>query len=38
MPNARLVSLPGLDHGGSSDRADLVLSHVLSFLEEVDNP
>jgi pimeloyl-ACP methyl ester carboxylesterase len=37
MPNARLVSLPGLDHGGAFDRVDLVMPHVLSFLEEVDN-
>jgi pimeloyl-ACP methyl ester carboxylesterase len=35
MPNARLVSLPGLDHGAAFDRADLVLPHVLRFLETV---
>jgi pimeloyl-ACP methyl ester carboxylesterase len=37
MPNARLVSLPGVDHGGGFDRVDLVLPHVLSFLEEIDS-
>jgi pimeloyl-ACP methyl ester carboxylesterase len=37
MPNVRLVSLPGVDHGGGFDRVDLVLPLVLSFLEEVDS-
>ena len=35
MPNARLVSLPGQDHGGAFDRVDLVLPHVLRFLGTV---
>jgi pimeloyl-ACP methyl ester carboxylesterase len=33
MPNARLIPLPGLDHGGGFDRVDLVLPHVQRFLD-----
>jgi pimeloyl-ACP methyl ester carboxylesterase len=35
MPNAGFVSLPGVDHGGGFDRVELVLPHVLKFLEKV---
>lgn len=33
MQNAVFVSLPGLDHGGAFRRKDIVLPHVLKFLE-----
>lgn len=35
IPNARLVSLPGLDHVEGIRYSDKVLPHVLSFLKEV---
>jgi pimeloyl-ACP methyl ester carboxylesterase len=35
MPNVTFVSLPGLDHGGTITRSDLVLPHVVKFLAEV---
>lgn len=34
MPNARFVSLEGLDHGSGFDRSDLVLPYVFQFLDE----
>jgi pimeloyl-ACP methyl ester carboxylesterase len=35
MPHAETVLLPGLDHAAAGDRSDLVLPHVLPFLERV---
>lgn len=35
VPDARWVSLPGLNHGQASARGDLVLPHVLPFLAAV---
>jgi pimeloyl-ACP methyl ester carboxylesterase len=35
MPNARFVSIDGLDHLQAFFRSDLVLPHVRAFLEEV---
>ena len=35
MPNARFVSMAGLDHVQSFDRTDLVLSHIREFLSRV---
>ncbi len=35
MPNATFVSFPGLDHGQTSRRSDLVLPHVADFLNRV---
>lgn len=35
IPNARFVSLPGLDHMGGWRHSDQVLPHVLGFLKEV---
>lgn len=35
MPNARFVSLPGVDHNGSLIRSDLVLPHIKKFLAEI---
>lgn len=32
MPNAELVTLPGLDHGGAIVRSNLVIPHVQRFL------
>jgi pimeloyl-ACP methyl ester carboxylesterase len=32
MPDARFVSLPGLDHGGASAAVDAIMPHVLAFL------
>ncbi len=32
LPDARFVSLPGEDHGGTFNRSDLVLPHVREFL------
>ncbi len=37
MPNARLVSIPDLDHETCFNRSDLVLPHVFQFLDEQDN-
>ena len=35
MPNARFVSMPGLDHVQTFDRTDLVLPHIKEFLGKV---
>jgi pimeloyl-ACP methyl ester carboxylesterase len=35
IPNARLVSLPGLDHMGVYSNFDMVLPHVLNFIKDV---
>lgn len=35
MLNATFVSFPGLDHGQTNQRSDLVLPHVTKFLAEV---
>ena len=35
MPNATVVTLPGLDHIEAADRADLMLPHIRRFLAEV---
>ena len=35
IPNARFVSLPGLDHLKAYSRGDLVLPHVRQFLAEI---
>jgi pimeloyl-ACP methyl ester carboxylesterase len=32
MPDARFISLPGLDHGGVGVTVDLIMPHVLAFL------
>ena len=37
MPQARFVSLPGLDHAKAFLRSDLVLPHFKEFLAEVSN-
>ncbi len=37
MPNARFISIPGLDHEVGFHRSDLVLPHVFQFLDEQDN-
>ena len=37
MPNSRLITLPGLDHGEAFDRVDLVLPLAYKFLEEESN-
>jgi pimeloyl-ACP methyl ester carboxylesterase len=34
MPRASIVTFPGLDHGGTLVRSDLVLPHIQSFLDE----
>jgi hypothetical protein len=34
MPNATLVSFPGLNHGETFRRADVVLPHVTQFLHK----
>ena len=36
MPNAKLVTLSGLDHGESIRRSDLMVPHITSFLTTVD--
>lgn len=36
MRNAEFVALPGLDHGGCLDRADLVVPHVRRFVKSVE--
>jgi pimeloyl-ACP methyl ester carboxylesterase len=35
LPNARFVTLPGLDHFQAASRADLVLPHVTAFLSDI---
>ena len=35
MPNARLVSFPGLNHSQTSQASHLVVPHVTQFLHEV---
>ena len=35
MPNVTFASFPGLDHGQTSQRSDLVLPHVQKFLRSV---
>ena len=35
LPDARFISLSGLNHSQASERADLVLPHVLPFLAKV---
>jgi pimeloyl-ACP methyl ester carboxylesterase len=35
MPASTFVSLPGLDHGGVLDRADLVVPHIHRFLSSI---
>jgi hypothetical protein len=32
MPDARFVSLPGLDHGGAGVTVEAIMPHVLAFL------
>jgi hypothetical protein len=34
IPNARFISFPGLSHIDGFNRSDLVLPHVLKFLDE----
>ena len=34
MPNAKFVSIPGVDHATGFDRSDLILPHVHKFLAE----
>ena len=36
MPNAKLVTLPGINHVEAFIRIDLVLPHITKFLEEVN--
>lgn len=36
MPHATFVALEDLDHAGAIARSDLVLPHVLAFLEHID--
>jgi pimeloyl-ACP methyl ester carboxylesterase len=36
MQNADFVSLPGIDHGGAFRRKDIVLPHVLKFLNTLE--
>lgn len=38
MPRATAVALDGLDHGQAFDERDLVLSHVLPFLDGLSQP
>jgi len=38
MPNATFVSLPGLNHLETRDRADIILPHITKFLEKVKRP
>ena len=35
IPDARWVSLPGLDHGQANQRIDMALPHIESFLKDV---
>ena len=35
LPNARLVTLPGINHVEGFSRSDLILPHLISFLVEV---
>jgi pimeloyl-ACP methyl ester carboxylesterase len=35
MPDARFVSLPGLNHVGAAAAVDLIMPHVLAFLASV---
>jgi hypothetical protein len=37
LPNATYVVLPGLDHGQSFLRSDIVLPHIKEFLAQVSN-
>ena len=37
LPDASFVSLPGVDHLSAWSRTDLVLPHVLAFLEKVES-
>jgi pimeloyl-ACP methyl ester carboxylesterase len=37
LPNARWISIPGLDHLAAMVRSDAVLPHVMEFLEDVSN-
>ena len=37
LPNAKFVSLPGQDHGGTFTRSDLVLPHVQDFLSQTSS-
>ena len=37
LPNAKFVSLPGQDHGGTFTRSDLVLPHIHEFLSQVSH-
>lgn len=34
MPNAKFVTIPGVDHESGFERSDLILPHVLQFLAE----
>lgn len=36
MPNARFVSLPGMNHGQAFEASELMLPHIISFLKEID--
>jgi hypothetical protein len=36
MPDARFVSLPGLNNVGAAAAVDLIIPHVLAFLEDVE--
>ena len=38
MPNVTFFSLPGLGHGDTHFRSDLVLPHVTQFLATVNRP
>jgi len=38
MPNSKLVTLPSLDHGEAFNRVDIVMPHVLDFLNEIEKP
>jgi pimeloyl-ACP methyl ester carboxylesterase len=35
IPNAKFVSIPGIDHGPSWSRSDLMLPHIKEFLAQV---
>jgi len=35
IPNARFVSVPGIDHGSAWSRSDLMLPHIKEFLAQV---
>ena len=37
LPDAKFVSLPGQDHGGTFTRSDLVLPHVQEFLSQTSH-